>query len=169
MVLRVCKKQRDGHTGARTQDHSVISTALYRLSYTTSLRVLPTHFFSRALTHTTRTNTPKQQHEPQHNARHHPQTQSHTHTHTQTRTQQPTTPTTHYTTYTAKSNSPRFMLPLARVEGRLHSPPLLRASSFLHTNHLRPCRWSPSVLSGTPCMRWPSVCRSVPGMVCAAV
>ena len=32
------KKQRDGHTGARTQDHSVISTALYRLSYTTSLR-----------------------------------------------------------------------------------------------------------------------------------
>ena len=31
---RVC----DGHTGARTQDHSVISTALYRLSYTTARR-----------------------------------------------------------------------------------------------------------------------------------
>jgi hypothetical protein len=30
--------QRYGHTGARTQDHSVISTALYRLSYTTSSR-----------------------------------------------------------------------------------------------------------------------------------
>ena len=28
--------EKDGHTGARTQDHSVISTALYRLSYTTS-------------------------------------------------------------------------------------------------------------------------------------
>ena len=40
-----CKKQRDGHTGARTQDHSVISTALYRLSYTTSLTcTLPTKF-----------------------------------------------------------------------------------------------------------------------------
>ena len=30
------KVKKDGHTGARTQDHSVISTALYRLSYTTS-------------------------------------------------------------------------------------------------------------------------------------
>ena len=29
------KKEKIGHTGARTQDHSVISTALYRLSYTT--------------------------------------------------------------------------------------------------------------------------------------
>ena len=47
MVWTVCradgrafwqKMQRIGHTGARTQDHSVISTALYRLSYTTSLR-----------------------------------------------------------------------------------------------------------------------------------
>ena len=28
-----------GHTGARTQDHSVISTALYRLSYTTSATI----------------------------------------------------------------------------------------------------------------------------------
>src|SRR6218665_3008700 len=30
-----------GHTGARTQDHSVISTALYRLSYTTSVSPQP--------------------------------------------------------------------------------------------------------------------------------
>lgn len=122
------------------------------------------HIFSHA-----RSRTPHAQilqnnntnHNTTHGTTHKP---NHTHTPTQTRTQQPTTPTTHYTTYTAKSNSPRFMLPLARVEGRLHSPPLLRASSFLHTNHLRPCRWSPSVLSGTPCMRRPSVCRSVPGM-----
>ena len=34
------KVKKDGHTGARTQDHSVISTALYRLSYTTSILTL---------------------------------------------------------------------------------------------------------------------------------
>ncbi len=34
--LRWFEKEKNGHTGARTQDHSVISTALYRLSYTTS-------------------------------------------------------------------------------------------------------------------------------------
>lgn len=33
---RARKRKRFGHTGARTQDHSVISTALYRLSYTTA-------------------------------------------------------------------------------------------------------------------------------------
>ena len=40
---RVC----DGHTGARTQDHSVISTALYRLSYTTARRRPHARFHSR--------------------------------------------------------------------------------------------------------------------------
>ena len=47
-----------GHTGARTQDHSVISTALYRLSYTTSATIQHTQ----KQLHTPHTN----QHKPTH-------------------------------------------------------------------------------------------------------
>ncbi len=57
------KKQRDGHTGARTQDHSVISTALYRLSYTTSLHLLHAkHTTSLPTTNTTTTTQEYTQH-----------------------------------------------------------------------------------------------------------
>ena len=43
--------QRVGHTGARTQDHSVISTALYRLSYTTSSGPYPAKNYTHRPTH----------------------------------------------------------------------------------------------------------------------
>jgi hypothetical protein len=42
-----------GHTGARTQDHSVISTALYRLSYTTWYFIQTHHHTNQQQTHHT--------------------------------------------------------------------------------------------------------------------
>ena len=74
MCIVCTKKQRDGHTGARTQDHSVISTALYRLSYTTSLR--PTH--AKIIKKQT-PQTPTHTTQPTH-----PYTHSHVQTHTTT-------------------------------------------------------------------------------------
>ncbi len=93
LLFVCCKKQRDGHTGARTQDHSVISTALYRLSYTTSLP-LPhakhttyLHTIQQTKQHTQNTHN-TQQHNTTTNTHRHP----HSHPQTNTRNSNINTP-----------------------------------------------------------------------------